>query len=148
MTAKRASYSQEFKHQVVAYAINKSQAEAARYFKINKSQISRWVKSQALGMAASTGYNCTVGARKSKSPIIESEDDTVFDSHDELDDIDYSTCPESPDISKPVSVIEEPRFRNTIECIVNGPISGKSRKEEGRENAQRLISIMMLDLNS
>ena len=148
MTAKRASYSQEFKREVVTYASNSSQAEAARYFNINKSQISRWVKSQGQGMAVSTLHNCPVGARKSKSPIIESEDDTIFDSHDELDDIDYSKCPESPDISKHVSGMEEPRFRNTIACIVNGPIAGKTRKEEGRENAQRLISIMMLDLNS
>ena len=47
-TVSRISYTAEHKTQVIEYAKANSQAEAARKFGINKSQISRWVKNSRM----------------------------------------------------------------------------------------------------
>ena len=179
MSVKRASYSADFKLQVIQHATSVSQADASRKFNINKSQISRWVKNADLISQANPlhkrlkGHENPIGASartSTKRYVIESEDDTVFDSFEE-DCSEYVRnltlkCPESPDISaycRPSSpnLKELKETRNirihSIAAMLNPVIDDDecfsavkvadtenrvSEANQGRENAKRLMSFL------
>ena len=159
---KRTSYSAHFKLQVINHSRNVSQADAARIFNINKSQISRWVKNaELISMADPTHKRLKSMSEKcpsisSKYSELDSEDDTVcglLDAHDyDVKDLSLK-CPESPDLSafRPEPIVQKRTLQPiaSYSTIINHQMDqleiAKARildAQQGRENAKRLLSFL------